>query len=141
MQVVKMLFLDQQRLVSRKLQEAFLVYLMEQQVPVAKARILEIYVNIAEFGPGVFGIADAARYYFGKSAAELSAGEATWLASILPSPKRYHQYYESGFISAGWFERMKSYFDIMLERGRMTEAEYEAAIRRPPAFTPPRPRS
>jgi len=135
MQVVKMLYLDQQRQVARKLQEVFLVYLMEEIVPVAKSRILEIYLNIAEFGPGVFGVADAARYYFDKTPADLDAGEATWLASILPSPKRYHQYYEAGAISPGWFERMKSYFDIMLERGRMTPEEYASAVRSPPRFS------
>ncbi|MFW6356126.1 MAG: biosynthetic peptidoglycan transglycosylase [Spirochaetota bacterium] len=134
MQLVKMLFLDQDRRVARKLQEVFLVYLMEHQVGVTKERILEVYLNIAEFGPGIFGIADAAAHYFAADPAELSAGEATWLASILPSPKRYHQYYELGEISAGWFERMKSYYDIMLERERMTADEYEEAIEAPPEF-------
>jgi membrane peptidoglycan carboxypeptidase len=136
MQLVKMLFLDQDRILSRKLQEVFLVYLMEQEVPVAKSRILELYLNVVEFGPGVFGIADAARYYFNRSPAELSAGEATWLASILPAPKRYHDYYEAGGISPGWFERMKGLYDIMLERGRMTESEYEQAVQAPPRFAP-----
>jgi membrane peptidoglycan carboxypeptidase len=134
MQVVKMLFLEDDRVFSRKLQEVLLVYLMEHEVPVSKPRILEIYLNIAEFGPGVFGISDAARYYFGKSPADLDAGEAVWLASILPSPKRYHRYYERGGISDGWFERMKSYFDVMLERERMSEDEYEQAVAEKPSF-------
>lgn len=134
MQLVKMLFLDQQRLVSRKLQEVFLVYIMEHHVPVSKERILELYLNLAEFGPGIFGIGDAAREYFGKDPATLTAGEATWLASVLPSPKRYYGYYRESGISPGWFERMKSYFDIMLERERMTEEEHARASRRPPVF-------
>ncbi len=134
MQLVKMLFLDDQRILARKLQEAFLVYLMEHEVPVSKERILEIYLNIAEFGPGVFGIADAASYYFRKHPRELTAGEATWLASILPSPKRFHAYYDAGGISDGWFIRMKSLFDVMLARGRMTQAEHRAAIRARPRF-------
>jgi len=137
MQLVKMLFLDQQRLVSRKLQEVFLVYLMEHEVPVSKERILELYLNIVEFGPGIFGVADAARAYFDTDAADLTAGEATWLASILPSPKRYYGYYRESGISAGWFERMKGYFDIMLERGRMTEDEHARASLRPPRFASP----
>lgn len=136
MQLVKMLFLDHQRLVSRKLQEVFIVYLMEHRVPVSKERILELYLNLAEFGPGIFGVADAARAYFAKDPAELTAGEATWLASILPSPKRYHASYRESGISPGWFERMKGYFDIMLERGRMTEEEHAEASRRPPLFAP-----
>ena len=134
MQLVKMLFLDAGRVVARKLQEVFLVHLMESVVPVSKERILEMYINLAEFGPRVYGIADAAWYYFRKSPAALSAGEAVWLASILPSPKRYHQYYEAGAISPGWFERMKGYFTIMLERERMSPQEYADAILAAPAF-------
>jgi hypothetical protein len=134
MQVVKMLFLNDDRIFSRKLQEVFLVYLMEHQVPVAKDRILEIYLNIAEFGPGVFGIHDAARYYFGKDPAELSLGEATFLASILPSPKRYHWYYTQGEISDGWFIRMKSYYDVMRLRGTISQEEYDAALEEKPVF-------
>ncbi len=137
MQLVKMLFLNDDRIFSRKLQEVFLVYLMEHQVPVAKDRILEIYLNIAEFGPGVFGIHDAARYYFGKDPAELSLGEATFLASILPSPKRYHWYYAQGEISDGWFIRMKSYYDVMRLRGTISREEYEAAIEEKPVFAKP----
>ncbi|MFO7782393.1 MAG: biosynthetic peptidoglycan transglycosylase [Spirochaetia bacterium] len=134
MQLVKMLFLDDDRVFSRKLQEVFLVYLMEHEVPVSKDRILEIYLNIAEFGPGVFGIHDAARYYFDAAPGELTAGEATFLASILPAPKRYHWYYERGGITDGWFIRMKSYYDIMLERDRMTPEEYAEAMEERPAF-------
>lgn len=134
MQLVKMLFLDAGRIVARKLQEVFLVYLMENVVPVPKERILELYLNLAEFGPGIYGIADASWYYFRKAPATLTAGEAVWLASILPSPRRYHQYYAAGAISPGWFERMKSYFAVMLERERMSEEEYADAILAPPAF-------
>lgn len=139
MQLAKMLFLDAERTLARKLQEVFLVYLIEEVVPVSKDRILELYLNVAEFGPGVFGIADGADYYFAKDPADLTAGEATWLASILPSPKRYHRYYEEGGISPGWFIRMQSYFDIMLERERMTEEEHREASAAPPEFTVRRP--
>ncbi|MFP4705533.1 MAG: transglycosylase domain-containing protein [Spirochaetaceae bacterium] len=134
MQLAKMLFLDDTRVFSRKLQEAFLVYLMEHHVGVPKDRILEIYLNIAEFGPDVYGVAQAAQYYFDRDAAELSAGEAMWLATILPAPRRYHYYFEQGEISEGWFERMKSYYDIMLARGRMTEEQYTDAMEHKPSF-------
>lgn len=134
MQVAKLVFLDQQRVFARKLQEVFLVYLMEHHVVVPKDRILELYINLAEFGPGVFGINHAARYYFDKDPSTLTAGEAVWLASILPAPKVYHEYFEAGSISDGWWIRMTSYLDIMLERERMTSAEYEAATSRRPTF-------
>ena len=129
-----MLFLDQERVFSRKLQELFLVYLMEHQVPVSKERILELYLNVAEFGPGVSGIYDASRYYFDKDPRNLTAGEATWLASILPSPKTYHQHFEDGWIDDNWFARMIGLYDVMLERGRMTQEEHAAAIAHRPEF-------
>ena len=134
MQLAKMLFLDQERVFSRKLQEVLLVFLIEHYVPVPKSRILELYLNLAEFGPGIFGIDQAARYYFGKDPSALDAGEATWLASILPSPRRYHAYYEAGAITPGWFARMQGLYAVMLERGRMTQEEYDEAMRGPPAF-------
>jgi len=137
MQLVKMLFLDQDRVFSRKAQEVALVYLMEQQVPVSKDRILELYLNLAEFGPGVLGIHDASSYYFDKDPRDLTAGEATWLASILPSPQTYHRYFEDGWISDGWFDRMTGLYDIMLERGRMTPDEYAGAIQQRPVFATP----
>ncbi|MFP3958663.1 MAG: transglycosylase domain-containing protein [Spirochaetaceae bacterium] len=135
MQLVKVLFLDDSRVFSRKLQEAFLVYLMEHHIDIPKDRILEVYLNIAEFGPGVYGVADAAHYYFDTDPALLSAGQAMWLATILPAPRRYHRYFEQGEISDGWFERMKSYYQIMRERGRMTEEQYAEAVADKPAFT------
>ena len=134
MQLVKMLFLDHERIFSRKLQELFLVYLMEHQVPVSKERILELYLNIAEFGPGVSGIYDASRYYFDRDPRDLTAGEATWLASILPSPKTYHQQFVDGSIDDDWFARMIGLYDIMVERGRMTHEEDAEAVRQRPEF-------
>ena len=134
MQLAKMLYLDQERTFARKLQEVFLVYLIEHQVPVAKDRILELYLNLAEFGPGIIGIFEASGYYFEKDPRDLSAGEAAWLASILPAPKVYHRYFEEGSIPDEWFARLIDLFDIMLERGRMTRSEYDSAIDVRPEF-------
>jgi monofunctional biosynthetic peptidoglycan transglycosylase len=55
----------------------------------SKSRIIEVYVNVAEFGDGVYGAQAAARRYFGKDAAALHPAEAARLAAVLPSPKRY----------------------------------------------------
>lgn len=138
MQVIKILFLDQSRIFSRKIQEAFLVYLMEHQVPVSKERILELYLNLAEFGPRIYGVHDASEHYFGKDPSQLTAAEATWLASILPSPKTYYGQFEEGRISPNSRRRMKSLYRIMLERGRMSAAEYEQAVAEVPRFAPRR---
>ncbi len=84
-QVVKNAFLWQGRSWLRKAMEATLTPVMEAFWP--KRRILEIYLNVAEMGEGIFGVQAAARHYFGVDAADLSARQAAALASILPAPK------------------------------------------------------
>jgi monofunctional biosynthetic peptidoglycan transglycosylase len=84
MQVVKNLFLWSSRSYVRKAIEIPLTYAVEAVWP--KRRILEIYLNIAEWGPGVFGAEAAARFHFRKSAAQLSPQEAALLAVSLPNP-------------------------------------------------------
>ncbi len=84
MQVVKNLFLWPSRSYVRKAVEIGLAYLVEALWP--KRRILEIYLNIAEWGDGVFGAEAAAQTHFGKRAARLTAEEAALLAAVLPSP-------------------------------------------------------
>lgn len=86
-QVVKNVFLNHDRTISRKLQEAYLTWRMEELVP--KQRILEIYLNIADWGGGAKGIERAAQRYFGVGAADLQVPEMALLASILPSPTRF----------------------------------------------------
>ena len=83
-QVAKNLFLWQGRSFVRKGLEAYFAVLLEMCWP--KERILEVYLNIAELGPGLFGVEAAAREYFGSSAAELDSGEAALLAAVLPNP-------------------------------------------------------
>lgn len=87
MQLVKNLYLSGERSYLRKAQE--LVLALQMEVTHDKARILELYLNVAEWGQGVFGAEAAARHYFGVSASRLSASQAAWLAAILPAPRRY----------------------------------------------------
>lgn len=86
-QLAKNLFLWSGRSWVRKGIEAWYTVLLEALWP--KARILEVYVNVAEFGDGVYGAQAAARRFFGKDAAGLSPAEAARLAAVLPSPRRY----------------------------------------------------
>lgn len=134
MQVIKNLFLDHRKTVERKLQEVFLTLIMEQVVDVPKDRILEIYLNIVEWGPGVYGIRRAAQHYFGKHPSQLSLGEAVWLISILPGPRKYHSYYSRGGISDIWWARMQKLLQVMLERGHVQPEEFAAAYAQRPAF-------
>jgi len=88
-QLAKNMFLSGHRSWLRKGQEAVITWMMERTL--SKRRILEIYLNVAEWGEGIFGAEAAARYHFGVSAAALGPEQAAWLAAILPSPKRYER--------------------------------------------------
>jgi monofunctional glycosyltransferase len=88
-QLAKNLFLSGQRSWLRKGQEALITWMLERTM--SKRRILELYLNVAEWGEGVFGAEAAARHHFGVSAAALRADQAAWLAVILPSPRRYER--------------------------------------------------
>lgn len=87
MQVAKNLFLSSDRSYIRKAQEIVIAMMIE--LVWNKERILEVYLNIAEWGVGVFGIEAAAKHYFGVPASRLNPRQAAWLASILPAPRRY----------------------------------------------------
>jgi monofunctional biosynthetic peptidoglycan transglycosylase len=87
-QLAKNLWLSPSRNPARKIKEALLTRGLERAL--GKRRILEIYLNVVEFGPGVFGAEAAARRYFGKSAANLTEREAAELAAGLPRPSRWH---------------------------------------------------
>ena len=86
-QLAKNLFLSGERTWLRKGREAVFTAMLEHAMD--KRRILELYLNFAEWGEGVFGAEAAARHHFGVPAARLSAAQAAWLAAILPSPRRY----------------------------------------------------
>lgn len=96
-QLAKNLWLSPSRNPIRKFKEVLLTRQLERNL--AKRRILEIYLNVVEFGPGVYGAEAAAQRYFGKSAAALSEHEAAQLAASLPRPSRWHPGVES---SAYW---------------------------------------
>ncbi len=88
-QVAKNLFLSGERSWLRKGQEAIITWMMERTL--SKRRILELYLNVAEWGEGVFGAEAAARYHFGASASALGPEQAAYLAAVLPSPRRYER--------------------------------------------------
>ena len=88
-QLAKNLFLSGERSWLRKGQEAIITWMLEDVL--SKQRILELYLNVAEWGDGVFGAEAAARYHFGVPASALTAEQAAWLAVILPSPRRYQR--------------------------------------------------
>jgi monofunctional biosynthetic peptidoglycan transglycosylase len=97
-QLAKNLFLSGSRSWLRKGQEALITWMLENTM--SKRRILELYLNFAEWGEGVFGAEAAARHHFGVTATALNAQEAAWLAAILPSPRRYEHGRTTPYIQA-----------------------------------------
>ncbi|HVH97644.1 MAG TPA: biosynthetic peptidoglycan transglycosylase, partial [Enhygromyxa sp.] len=132
MQMVKNVLLSHERTLSRKLQELFLTWHVEQSL--SKQRIMELYLNVIEFGPGVYGVTNAARHYFGKHPSELSSLEAAYLALMLPSPVRRHVHYCNGALSERFSEKLHYIHNLMLERGRISAAEHEVYASRPIEF-------
>jgi hypothetical protein len=132
MQMVKNILLAHEKTLSRKLQELFLVWYLEQLLP--KQRILELYFNAIEFGPRLYGIGPAARHYFGKSATDLGPLEAAFFSSILPSPKRRYVQYCAGALNAKWDKYVRRIMAKTHERGRLSDEEYDAAQAAPFAF-------
>ncbi len=79
------------------MKEWILTWRMEQVL--GKSRIMELYLNVIEWGGGVYGAEAASRYYFGKSASLLSREEAARLAAIIPNPRRYRADGDSRYVS------------------------------------------
>jgi monofunctional biosynthetic peptidoglycan transglycosylase len=96
-QLAKNLFLSGERSFLRKGQEAVITVMMEGVMD--KERILEIYLNVVEWGDGVFGAEAAARYYFGRSAAQLSPSQAARLAAMLPRPRFFDKNRNSPYLA------------------------------------------
>ena len=87
-QLAKNLWLSPSRSPLRKAREALLTWQLERAL--SKRRILELYLNVAEFGPGIYGVGAASQRYFGKAAADLDEREAAQLAAALPNPAVWH---------------------------------------------------
>ncbi|MEO6391927.1 MAG: transglycosylase domain-containing protein [Pyrinomonadaceae bacterium] len=85
-QLVKNLYLSSERSFIRKAREAAITYFMEKEL--TKPRILELYLNVIEWGDGIYGAEAASQYYFNKHASELSQQEAAFLSAVIPSPLR-----------------------------------------------------
>jgi monofunctional biosynthetic peptidoglycan transglycosylase len=108
-QLAKNLWLSPSRNPLRKVKEALLVYQLERSL--TKKRILEIYLNVVEFGPGVYGAEAASRRYFGKEAAVLSEEEAAMLAAGLPRPSRWNPASDSP-----WYRQYAGKIEARMDR-------------------------
>jgi monofunctional biosynthetic peptidoglycan transglycosylase len=118
-QLAKNLFLSPSKNPVRKVREAIITWRMERTL--SKKRILELYLNVAEWGDaGIFGIGAASRHYYGKPASALGPEEAAKLAAVLPNPRKYSPIKDQRYV----VNRANLIYKIMVRRG-IVVPEYE----------------
>jgi hypothetical protein len=121
MQLIKNVFLTREKTASRKLEEILLVYILENNRIASKERMLEVYFNIIEWGPNVYGIGEASKFYFQKKPFDLTLKECLYLGTIVPKPRKFMWQFDSeGKLKAFANQQQKFLSTIMLKRGLLT---------------------
>lgn len=141
-QLAKNLWLSADRSVLRKVKEFVLARRLEDALP--KKRILELYLNVAEWGDGVYGIEAASREHLGISASQLSVGQGAILAAMLPAPRRRTPERRSGALRkrALWIvARLQETGKISVEEGGVARSEIERRLAKDPTTAEPAPES
>jgi hypothetical protein len=132
-QLAKNLFLDGEQTLSRKLREA--LFAVELDGSLGKRRVLELYVNVVEWGPGIYGIREASRHYLLKDPSRIHPLEAAFLAALLPSPRRFHRtWFLAGRVPRA---RLDAILDNMAHAGWLDAASRDAWKARPLELAPP----
>jgi len=126
-QMVKNVFLSEDRTLWRKVHEIILAQKVEKVL--SKNRILEIYLNVIEFGPGIYGIKDSSWHYFKKEAQFLSPRESAFLAMLLPSPKRYYRSFRQKRLTTFALKRITEILAKMRMGKVISVQRYEAEIK------------
>ena len=132
MQMVKNVLLYREKTLARKLQELFLTWDVENTL--SKDRIMEIYLNVIEYGPGIYGIGPASWHFFSKPPKDLTPVEAAFFSTILPAPKQRYEQYCAGTLTKWTDDKIHRILKIMLDRNRLTQAEYDEAVGTPLLF-------
>jgi len=122
-QVAKNLFLSSEYSVWRKIKEVAIAVYSVRALP--KDKILEVYLNTIEYGEGLYGIANASKYYFGKEPSELTLKEGAFLAMLLPNPKLYSQSYHDNALTPRASETISRILETMQLLEYLSEEEYE----------------
>lgn len=125
-QLAKNAFLSKDKSYWRKLKEAYLAYSIENRY--SKDFILEKYLNVVEFGPGIYGVKAASIHYFQKSPSELHPLEAAFLAFLLPNPKSYSRSYTKGVLSPFARKMVTVILKRMASFGKLSRPAYQTAM-------------
>lgn len=125
-QLVKNVFLNQSKNFGRKAEEIIITWIIENTNMVSKERMLEVYLNIIEWGPDVFGICEASQYYFSKKPSSLTLPEALFLAYIIPRPSKFRYLFDTdGKLKPFVTENFLYVANKMLNRGNITQQDYD----------------
>jgi len=122
-QTAKNIYLSREKTVTRKLKELYLALRMEQEL--TKGRIIELYLNVVELGPMVYGVGHASRYYFGKPAAMMTPRECAFLAAMLPGPRVAYNPYRN---MAKVLRRSDMILRLLKEKGVLSNEEFTTAV-------------
>jgi len=127
MQLVKNVFLSRNKTIVRKLEEVLIVWLIESLQLSGKERMFEVYLNIIEWGPLVYGAQEASQYYFAKDASRLTLAEAIFLASVIPRPKYFMYSFdkESGLFRDYLVNYYRLMADKMLRKEMISQQDYD----------------
>jgi penicillin-binding protein 1A len=142
-QLAKNLFLSREKKLGRKLAEAALALLLDATL--GKHRVLEIYVNVIEWGPGLYGLRPAARHYFGREPAALTPKQMAFLVAMIPGPVKYQRSIPDGVPTAFFEGLIGNLLSKLHATGALDDAAFDAALVEPlglvtaEAEGPPRP--
>jgi monofunctional biosynthetic peptidoglycan transglycosylase len=125
-QVVKNVFLSREKSLWRKFKE--MVWAREIEKVLSKTEILTFYLNMAEWGPSLYGIKEASFHYFGISPSEISPKQAAFLAMLLPSPIKFHSYFVKKELTPYARSRVGKILRVMNRMGFIDEEQYSLAL-------------
>lgn len=125
MQLARNIFLNRHKTLSRKLEEVIVAWQLEQTF--TKQELMELYLNVVEFGPKLFGIGDASTYYFAKQPADLTPVEVAFLVRLLPNPRKFHEQFEKGEVKDYYAASMMRLLALLVDRGLLDRASLDAA--------------
>ncbi|MCL2761244.1 MAG: transglycosylase domain-containing protein [Desulfuromonadales bacterium] len=126
-QLAKNLYLSRKKTITRKLMELYLAVRLDQEL--TKDRTMELYLNLVELGPMVYGIGHASQYYFNKPASALTPRESAFLAAMLPGPRVAYNPYRN---MAKVLKRSNMILRALRNKGVITPSEYQIAIAESP---------
>jgi len=126
MQLVKNVFLNRNKTIARKVEEALIVWLIENNGLTSKNRMFEVYLNIIEWGPMVYGVNEASHFYFNKDASRLTLAESLFLSSMIPHPKWFrYSFDENGNLKAFLADYYKFASNRMLKKEMITQEDFD----------------